>query len=406
LLAQTTAGRDSGKAEFGDEATKQAELQKEAEAMAAEMAESQQGGDPQTREAEPGQEPMQQASASQKSASQELAASKPTSVAGKQTEAVEALKKALDEMKAEQQRQAEATAQEAKDRQDQTGEQAGELGEQMAQEAQSSGEPQPGQESVQQAQQSMSQASQSMSQGKSAMQQQKEAQEKMEQAAREMQEEIERLKDEQQDALRRELVEIIGKMLTDQQAVSSGTKRLDPRHGEKTWGAAEKLAAQDLADGEMAISRLGERALEMLVIDGSGAVFTAVLEDVQALLANTRGRLAEEETGATTQAMQADIEWMLADLLKALDDSQQSQQEQQEQEPQEPQQQQDQKQPLIDVSAQLKLLRSQQVRINSRTQAIANDQQAADDPAAEHHRLSRSQERVLQMTERLMEEMK
>ena len=120
---------------------------------------------------------------------------------------------------------------------------------------------------------------------------------------------------------------------------------------------------------------------------------------------NVHGLLGKEKTGPYTQALERDIEQTLEEIIAALERAQE-QQEQQSQQSESQSQSQQQLQPLVPDSAELKLLKSAQLRVNKRTKSF--DEARPDGPLdtemkAQVTKIAKRQEDVARMTEEMIE---
>jgi len=102
-------------------------------------------------------------------------------------------------------------------------------------------------------------------------------------------------------------------------------------------------------------------------------VFPAVIEQLGEDMRDVAERLARIKTGVLTQTMEEEIATTLEDIVGAVERKleemkQQGKSSQQSQSPQD--------QPLLPTSAELKLLKSMQVRVLSRTRAIETEREA------------------------------
>ena len=89
-------------------------------------------------------------------------------------------------------------------------------------------------------------------------------------------------------------------------------------------------------------------------------------------------RVDANETGSFVQRSQKEVEMTLKELIDAVKLAQQMQEQQEQQQQQQQQEQQQQEQPLLPPSAELKLLRLTQLRINRRTIDFDGEIQGSD----------------------------
>ena len=144
-----------------------------------------------------------------------------------------------------------------------------------------------------------------------------------------------------------------------------------------------------------------QEALDIIVDDGTSVVFPDVVQQLRDDLITVGGLLDDVRLDEYTITMQKEIETTLEELIEALKQAQQ------------------QKEggggggggggepPLLPNSAELKLLRSAQLRINRRTQALdASRPQGADFDATQKTELGKTAQRqaeIAEMTQKILE---
>ena len=237
-----------------------------------------------------------------------------------------------------------------------------------------------------------------------ASQEQQDALDELEKARQALEDALAQLRQELQDEVLRALEERFAAMLEKQKELSARTKAVD-RLVENTMVAADTVPAAiarrcgEIGAGEFELAGEASDALKLLVEEGTTAVFPAVVELLRDDLTAVGDRLTGNDSGRTTQEMQAAIEEMLRDLLDAL----RRQIEMNEGNGQcgqcngQP--------PLVPMSAELRLVMIKQKRVNQRTVAYDRDvprerrsTDAATDAAQE---LSRQQGQVEDLLRRL-----
>jgi hypothetical protein len=351
------------------------------------------------RPAEPGEKPLKQAVENQKGAEGNLQQGKGKAAQQDEQKALANLEKALAELKNEHSRIAslppEAFEQMAK-KQDDIGNQTAKLEQKMQEAGQAGGgqsgegtgggKPQPGQQKVQQAQKAMQQASGGLRKQdpSDASRQQGKAIKELEDALQEIEERLAQLREETQLEKLAKLEARFREMLSVQQRISAQTQALDKKRTDNGGNLTrpDRLAVAALGGDEsrmdpvldpmtkqvklpMGLAGHAQQALDLIIDDGTSVVFPDVVEQLRDDLIGV-GRLLSDNTRTDqfTQSLQKEIETTLEELIEAL------------------QQAQSQKEggggggggggepPLLPNSAELKLLRSAQLRINRRTSAI------------------------------------
>ena len=252
-----------------------------------------------------------------------------------------------------------------------------------------------------------------------AQQRMKDAQEKLEKALREeaveKQEEalreLEAAKAELEKILRQmreeEMARILAllearfrKMLEQQVEVYEGTIRLD-RLPAADRGRSSEIEASRLSRSESLIVIEADKALALLHEEGSAVAMAEALEQTRDDMQQVTSKLAEFDVGALTQGIEEDIIASLEEMIAALEKAQQEMESQQSQqqpqppgEPQEP--------PLVDQLAELRMIRSLQMRVNRRTQTytkLINGEQADKPELIEAIKdLAKRQDRIYRTT--------
>jgi hypothetical protein len=389
---------------------------------------------PPNRPAEPGEKPLNQAIENQKQAESNLQQGKGKNAQQDEENALANLQKALNELKNEAQRIAslppEAFEKLAK-KQDDIANQTAQVEQKMQEAAKAAGggqgggeggggKPQPGQQKVQQAQKSMQQASGGLRKQDpaDANRQQGKAIKELEEALREIEERLAQLREETQLEKLARLEARFREMLSIQQRLTVQTAALEKKRSENggTLARADRNSVRAIGDDERRMEAVrseteakdaglagkAHQALEIILDDGTSVVFPDVVEQLRDDLITVGGLLADNmRTDAYTASMQKEIETTLEELIEAL------QQAQQQKEGMggggggggEP--------PLLPNSAELKLLRAAQMRVNRRTasleQARPKEGPLDDVLKGETQKVAERQAEIGEMTVRILE---
>ena len=344
-------------------------------------AESQSASQSGSKPSEPGQQKLQQATKKQQSAENNLQEGKGKSAQGDGEKALEDLKAALDDLKKEQRRIASLPPEafdKMADKQDKTQQKTASLDKEMDEAAKKAGgegsgssgsqggKKTPGQKQIQQAQKNMKQASGDLRKQdpEGAARQQDEAVRQLEKALKEIEERLAQLREETQEEKLARLEARFVEMLARQEVVTAETRVLDKKkQDDGNLRRADRLAIAKLALEERELSAMAQEALEILFEDGTSVVFPSIVEGLRDDLTSVANMLEGQKTGDYTQYLQSEVETTLKELIEAL-------KKQQKQgggggggggncEP-----------PLLPNSAELKLLRAAQLRVNRRTKAF------------------------------------
>ncbi len=230
------------------------------------------------------------------------------------------------------------------------------------------GAPTPGQGPVEEAKKAMQRASRNLRGGsaKGANPEQKEAVERLEKAQEELEEALRQLREEEQlmllDAIERRLT----RMLQKQTALFKETISLDLRlRDSKQPTRADTDKSRQIAEGEGDLATEAEKLLELLREEGTTIVIPDVVDDMRKDLDMLAARLLKLDAGAYVQQVQQDVIATLKELIEVIQEERDKKQggQQGNGDGQEG----DSEDNLLPTSAELKMLKSLQVRVNRRT---------------------------------------
>lgn len=322
--------------------------------------------------------------------SQSLRQGDASSALPRQQQAAEALREARRRLE-EAKRQLGQTADtpQLAEEQQQIADETGALSDQMQQDAskeegsegQSGGQQgssAPGQQSLDKAQSEMKDASQSLGQSnpREATPSQDRAIDELEQAKKELEEALNQLRQEQREETLRDLEARFREMLSKQRAINDATVRLD-RIGSDDFQRAERLELADLSTRQRALSEDAATCLHILDEDGTTIAFPRVMEQLSDDMGTVSDRLADYLVGILTQTIEREIVETLEQLLEAV----QRMQQENEQPGMSEGNMSDGPTALLPPSAELKLLRSSQLRVNTRTTVIETSRAEGTEPA-------------------------
>jgi uncharacterized protein YjbJ (UPF0337 family) len=375
--AEKQAGEPSANQDALDElADRQTDLRKETSEMADELATQADETDPTKKAAEPGLQPLREASGSQKESEQQLGDGKPKEAGEQAGEASKKLAEALEQLEKERERIAQMgpgkNDELAKDQQDAQSE-TGELNDKIAQSRQASeGSPnlQGAQQNLGKAQESMGEASKDLAQQKpgEASQDQGEAREELEKAREEIEKRIEELQDQKKEEQLAKLEEIFREMLERQQKATAGTLAIDTERKDAADGQLKRslrIALRKWATEEKALAEKSSETYDLIYEEDQSVVFRTIVENLTGSIESVAEMMDEQKSDGYVQSSQQEIEKTLEELIAALEKAQDQQQAQNE--PKEGQPGQQGKEPLLPPSAELKLLRLAQLRVNRLT---------------------------------------
>lgn len=372
----------------------------------------------------PGEKSLRDAAKNQQSAEKNLSDGKGKASEEDEQRALADLKKALDQLKKEEKRIASLPPEEFKklaDKQSDTANKTAKLEEQMKKQEEGGGgegegegkpgksgggkkgKPSPGKKSVQQAKKNMDDASDDL--GKQdpaeASRDQDKSIKELEKALQEIEDRLAQLREETQLEKLARLEGRFKEMLARQQAISKETIDFDKKRADGELARPDRLAVKKLGDDERAIAELAQQAYDIIYEDGTSVVFPEIVSQLRDDLVAVGQLLDTLKTDAYTQSSQTEIEITLKELIEALQKAQQ------------------QKEgggggggggggdpPLLPNSAELKLLRLSQLRVNRRTESFDKARPATDLEQVlkqEVMNISQRQSEIAEMTIRILE---
>ncbi len=336
-----------------------------------------------------GQAGFKEAVWEQEQASEQLAGGRGAGAQASQDKAIEALSRAVKELREERGRierlpkerfDSQAKQQEAIEKQ------AGELGRSMRGESgevqgESQGQGQqvgPGAQAgkqgaaaVQKAQKAMQRAGGDLrnKQGESATKAQAEAEEELEAARQAVEERLQQLRKQMMEERLAGLEARFRLMLDRQKPVTAGTRELAVVKP-ADWSRAQVLQCAGLARRQMDNHELAQQCMDVLADDGTTVVFPQIVEQLQGDMVVAGRWLEGQQADEATIGLQEEMEATLMELLAAVQ-SAQKHLEQMNQAQGQGQQGGQGMEALAPPSAELKLLRAAQLRVNEGTAAAA-----------------------------------
>ncbi|MBI5760852.1 MAG: hypothetical protein HZA46_20210, partial [Planctomycetales bacterium] len=164
------------------------------------------------------------------------------------------------------------------------------------------------------------------------------------------------------------------RMLAQQLLVYDGTVKLDKTSPSEKMSTRVVGRAAQLARQEDEIAIEATKALTLLREEGSAVAFPEAVEQMRDDMRHVAERLDRTDVAELTQAIERDIIDALEEMIDALqkemeknDEKKKKQQQQKDQQPQD--------QALVDQLAELKMLRSLQLRVNNRTRQLGSQVQ-------------------------------
>ena len=211
---------------------------------------------------------------------------------------------------------------------------------------------------------------------RNARQEQEKAIEELETARAELEEILRQMREQEVERLLVQLETRLRAMLRAEKAVLAAAEKIaaEPTAGRER---ERELESARLGREQSAIGADAVKALTLVRDDGSAVAIPEALEQVRDDATQAAARLGRGDVGGTTRGILEDIVSSLEEMVAALEKAQRDQQQQQKGNaggrPAEPGEQ-----PLVDKLSELKMIRSLQLRVNSRTERFS---QLLDDGA-------------------------
>ncbi len=159
--------------------------------------------------------------------------------------------------------------------------------------------------------------------------------------------------------------------------VYEGTLRIDKVPEDKR-GRAVDIRASKLAFDQRKVAAEADRCLTLLLEEGSSIAFPEVVEQMRDDMEDVSARLDQVKVARITQGIEEEIIGTLEELIAALQKAQQDMQKSRQGQPGDPSA--GGEPPLVDILAELKMIRSLQQRVNARTKRYSRLLDNPDDP--------------------------
>lgn len=241
----------------------------------------------------------------------------------------------------------------------------------------------PAQKRVEAAEKRMREAQKKLEQAKrdEAVKDQQKAEEELKKAVAELEEILKQLREEEIEQTLADLATRFKKMLEMQLKVNESTAQLVNIPADKR-GREVDLQSTRLSSDQQKILGEAQKALALLGDEGSSTAFPATVEQLCQDMQQVVERLALVKIDPITIGIEDEVAQTLEQLVAALEQEQKEREKKKQQEEKESPAPQEQpgEDPLIDQIAELKMIRSLQQRINSRTKTYAKLLDQPDDP--------------------------
>ena len=262
----------------------------------------------------------------------------------------------------------------------------------------------PGKKQLQEAQDHQDSARKNIEKEKrdDASQNQDQAIKKMEEVRKRWEELLRQLREEEMERLLAALQVRCERMLAIQIEVYESTVRVEKaieQNPDKKASRTEEQRSLQLSDREGEKLPGKQTALQLLEAEGSAVAFVEAFLQVRDDSLHVARRLGKADVAAVTQTIEQDIIATLKEMVEALKKAQQDMQNKKQQQSSGGQQS---NQNLIDILAELKMIRSMQIRVNARTttygQQYTGEQAASPDIQHELENLAERQKKIFDVT--------
>jgi hypothetical protein len=253
------------------------------------------------------------------------------------------------------------------------------------------------------AQQQMEQAGKKLEEAlrEAALDPQRLAIDMLENAKAELERVLRQLREEEMDRTLTQLAARFRKMLELQTAIFEGTQRID-KVTLAERGHDHEIESARLSRQEASLVMEADKALLLLREEGSSVAFPETVEQIRDDMRQITTRLATVDVGQVTQGLEGDVIAALEEMIGALEKAIKNLEKNRTPPGQSPGGGEPPEPPLVEKLAELKMIRSLQLRINARTkkygELIAGEQADAPDLLEALAELAKRQARVYQAT--------
>lgn len=286
---------------------------------------------------------------------------------------------------------------------DKSGQKSGQKGEQGQQgSSPQQNTPQtPGREQIERARQQMEQALKELQeqQKDNALKDQDKALEELHAAAEELEQKLKQLREEEKEMVLASLEARFQRMLAAETQIHEGTLALAATP-QKDWLDASYGRCRELAQQQAELARECTQTVGLLREDGSAVAMLLAVEDIESDMESVSGWLQESNVAELTQSVQKDI---IESLKQLIETTQREMQEMKDPERQQQQQQQSQQQQsaLVELMAEIRVLRNLQLQVNRRTKQV--DQLLQTAPVGDQGPLQKQIRELAERQQRLIE---
>jgi uncharacterized protein YaaQ len=266
----------------------------------------------------------------------------------------------------------------------------------------------PGREQLERAKEQMEEALEALKQQKreDALKEEDQAMENLQSAAEKLEKELRQLREEEKEMILASLEARFQRMLLLETQIHEGTMALAATP-QKDWLDLSYSRCRELAQQQTELARECTQTVTLLREDGSSTAILLAVEDIETDMNSVGGWLQESNVTDLTQTVQKDILESLRQLIET------TQKEMQEMKNPNRQQQQQQQPPagqkqsrLVELMAEIKVLKNMQLQVNRRTKQVDELIPKADDQSKtsllkQLRELSSRQQKLIETTKEM-----
>jgi hypothetical protein len=261
----------------------------------------------------------------------------------------------------------------------------------------------PGREEIEQARRAMQQAEEELKRLKAdkAIEKEEDAIRKLAEAKEKLEKILRQLREEEQEIMLASLEARFARMLLMQIQIASDTGTLS-KTAKGAWTATHFGRSRELSVQEDAIAVDAAKALALLKEEGSSVAFPKGVEQVRDDMLTIARSLEKNDVGELTQTIEKDVIEALEELVTALQSEIENRKKPEAQRKRQQAGQQQQGNQLVQQLAELKMLRSLQMRVNRRTKQlgrmIKGEQASTEDLSKQLRNLAQRQAEIQEAT--------
>ena len=228
----------------------------------------------------------------------------------------------------------------------------------------------PGRESLQEAERRMQQALEALQQQQreQALKEEDAALQELQEAAAKLEEQLKQLREEEKEMMLASLEARFQRMLIVETQIHEGTTAL-AAVPQKDWLELSYGRCRELAQQQTELARECAQTVLLIREDGTSSAILLAAEDIESDMNSVAEWMQQSNVSELTMSVQRDILESLKQLVETMQREMQQMQERQQQEEQQ-QQPGQQQSPLVDLIAEIRVLRNLQLQVNRRTKQV------------------------------------